>query len=249
MLVLDGCVQPSMAPAINAAAARVLDRLGVSLIRTPAAGCCGAVSHHLNAHEEGRQFVRRNIDAWWPELQSGAEAIVMTASGCGAMVKDYGHLLHDDPVYAEKAKRISDMTRDLAEIVACEDLASLQVDGAGKRVAYHPPCTLQHGQKLPGLVEGILVASGFELTPVPDKHLCCGSAGTYSILQKKLSQEFLAEKLTSLTSGAPETIVTANIGCQLHLQSGTELPVRHWVELLDSGTGSSKGGDTGGRSG
>ncbi len=248
MLVLEGCVQPSMAPAINAAAARVLDRLGISLIRAPAAGCCGAVSHHLTAHEEAKQFVRRNVDAWWPEVASGVEAIVMTASGCGAMVKDYGHLLRDDPVYAEKAERISELTKDLSEILAGEKLAALNIDGTGKRVAYHPPCTLQHGQKLPGIVEDTLAAAGFELTRVPDKHLCCGSAGTYSILQKELSQKFLADKLASLQSGGAEVIATANIGCQLHLQSGTDIPVRHWIELLDAHMESRIGDDTVGRS-
>jgi len=234
MLVLEGCVQPSMAPIINASAARVLDRFGISLVRAPGAGCCGAVSHHLNAHEEGRHFIRRNIDAWWPQVEAGAEAIVMTASGCGAMVKDYGQLLKDDPAYAEKAARISELTRDLSEIVSKENLSVLRVDGAGRSVAYHPPCTLQHGQKLPGVVEEILTTMGFDLTPVPDKHFCCGSAGTYSILQKDLSQKLLANKLTALHSGTPEVIATANIGCQLHLQSGTGTPVRHWIELLDA---------------
>ena len=233
MLVLEGCVQPSMAPSTNAAAARVLDRLGISLIRAPRAVCCGAVSHHLGAQEESRKFARRNIDAWWAEMEAGVEAIVMTASGCGAMVKDYGHLLRDDATYGEKAARVSELTRDLSEVVCREDIGGLSVDGSGRRVAYHPPCTLQHGQKLPDIVEKILAALDFELTPIPDKHLCCGSAGTYSILQKDLSQRLLADKVRALQTGDPDTIATANIGCQLHIQSATPTPVRHWIELLD----------------
>jgi len=233
MLVLDGCVQPAAAPATNAAAARVLDRLGVSLIRATGAGCCGALSHHLSAHEEALDFMRRNIDAWWPHVETGAEAIVMTASGCGAVVKDYGALLHDDPAYAAKAAHISALTKDLGEILAGEELDLLAVNGGGRKVAFHSPCTLQHGQKVNGVVEGLLRRCGYQLTVVADAHLCCGSAGTYSILQPQLSQQLLADKLAALQAGAPDIIVTANIGCQMHLQSGAAVQVRHWVELLD----------------
>ncbi len=235
MLVLDGCVQPSMAPRINAAAARVLDRLGISLVRAEKAGCCGAVSYHLNEHEEGLAFMRRNIDAWWPHVERGVEAIVMTASGCGVMVRDYGHLLRHDATYADKATRITDLTRDLSEVVAKEDVAKLGTRADGRKVAYHPPCTLQHGQKLPNIVEGILEKLGFDLTPIPNKHFCCGSAGTYSVLQKTLSRQLLANKVNALESGSPDLIATANIGCLLHLQSGSGKPVKHWIELLDSG--------------
>ncbi|MGC2165532.1 MAG: glycolate oxidase subunit GlcF, partial [Gallionella sp.] len=219
MLVLEGCVQPGLAPATNAAARRVLDRLGITLLSAPQAGCCGAVSYHLNAHDEGLAYMRRNIDAWWPFVEDGAEALVMTASGCGAMVREYGHLLHDDTAYADKAARISALTRDLSEIVAAEQpllVGQFQSDNRGK-VAFHSPCTLQHGQKITGVIERLLVAAGYDLTDVSDKHLCCGSAGTYSILQRTLSQQLLHNKLDALQRGMPLQIATANIGCQSHL--------------------------------
>ena len=238
MLVLEGCVQPAFAPRINAATARVLDRLGVTLIRARGEGCCGALSFHLDAQEQAREQMRRNIDAWWPHLEAGAEAIVMTASGCGATVKEYGHILREDAAYADKAARVSAMTKDLGEILAQEDLTPLksEIEATARKVAFHPPCTLQHGQKLQGVVEKILATSGFKLVPVPDGHLCCGSAGTYSILQKDLSEKTLENKLRNLHSGDPDVIATANIGCLLHFQSGgARVPVHHWIELLDSG--------------
>ena len=232
MLVLDGCVQPSAAPNTNAAAARVLDKLGVSLIRASGAGCCGALSHHLSAHDEAQNFMRRNIDAWWPHVEAGAEAIVMTASGCGTVVKEYGLLLRNDAAYAAKAVRISALTKDLSEVLAGENLAALAVKGRCK-IAFHSPCTLQHGQAINGVVETLLRRSGYELSPVADAHLCCGSAGTYSILQPELSRQLRTNKLAALQAGGPETIVTANIGCQLHLQDDAAVPVKHWIELLD----------------
>jgi glycolate oxidase iron-sulfur subunit len=237
MLVLEGCAQPAIAPNINAATARVLDRLGIRLVAVSGAGCCGAASHHTSGVEQGLDFARRNIDAWWPHLESGAEAIVMTASGCGSHVKDYVHLLENDPAYAAKARRVSDLTKDISEILMNEDLSKLG-SGAkpGPKVAFHSPCSLQHGQKLNGVVEKILRQAGITLTPVPDAHLCCGSAGTYSILNKNLSQQLLGNKVTALESGGPDTIVTANIGCLAHIQSGTTLPVRHWIEVLDDGS-------------
>jgi glycolate oxidase iron-sulfur subunit len=234
MLGLAGCAQSSATPDTNAAAARVLDRLGIRLIVAPEAGCCGALSHHLSAEDEALEMMRRNIDAWWPQVEAGAEAVVMTASGCGAMVKDYGTLLARDPAYAGKAARVSALTRDLSEILAGEDLAGLGLPGRGRRVAFHAPCTLQHGQKLPGKVEGLLTRLGFELTPVADPHLCCGSAGSYSLLQPGLSRQLRDNKLASLLAGQPEIIATANVGCQLHLETGAAIPVRHWIELLDS---------------
>jgi glycolate oxidase iron-sulfur subunit len=234
MLVLEGCVQSVATPATNAAAARVLDRLGISLMRADKAGCCGALSHHLSAHREALQFMRRNIDAWWPHVESGVEAIVMTASGCGAVVKEYGVLLRDDPVYAKKAARIASMTQDLSEILAEENLQALAVDAQGLKVAFQAPCTLQHAQRITGLVEGILSRCGYRLTPVADAHLCCGSAGTYSILQPTLSEQLLAAKVKSLQAGGPAVIATANIGCQMHVQTQATVPVRHWVELLDA---------------
>jgi glycolate oxidase iron-sulfur subunit len=235
MLVLEGCVQPGLAPATNAAAARVLDKLGITLLSADKAGCCGAVSYHLSAHADGLDYMRRNIDAWSPYVEQGTEAVVMTASGCGAMVKEYGHLLRHDAAYAEKAARISALTLDLSEILAAEKDALLHLLKPSPRgkVAFHSPCTLQHGQKIIGVIEELLTKAGYELTPVADKHLCCGSAGTYSILQKELSQQLLRNKLGALQSGKPAQIASANIGCQAHLQSGTDIPVRHWIELLD----------------
>ena len=235
MLVLAGCVQPSTTPNTNAAAARVLDRLGISLLVAPAAGCCGALSHHLSAEEEAQNFMRRNIEAWWPHVEQGIEAIVMTASGCGVMVKDYGPLLQHDSVYAAKAAKVTALTRDLSEVIARENFAALRVTGKQRRIAFHAPCTLQHGQQLNSLVENILTNIGFTLTEVCDSHLCCGSAGSYSLLQPQLSQRLRANKLAALHAGKPELIVTANVGCQLHLDSANTVPVKHWIELLDGG--------------
>ena len=234
MLVLDGCVQPSMAPATNVAAARVLDALGIELVSLASAGCCGAVSFHLNDQDDARNFMRRNIDAWWPAIEAGAEAIITTASGCGLMVKDYGHVLSDDPVYKDKALRVSELCKDIIEVLGAEDLSAFHQSAASfGRVAFHPPCTLQHGQKLPLLTETLLRKLGFSLTPVPDSHLCCGSAGTYSIFQPELSHQLRDKKVRALLSGEPDIIATANIGCQLHIQSGSGRQVLHWVELVD----------------
>jgi len=235
MVLLDGCVQPAMAPNINAATARVLDALGVQLIVAAKAGCCGAIRYHLNDQDGGLVDMRRNIDAWWPHVEAGVEAIVMTASGCGVTVKEYGHLLQHDPAYAEKARRISELTRDLSEILP-DFGAELQrkLNGKiGKRVAYHPPCTLQHGQQIRGKVEGILRAVGVDVHLCEDSHLCCGSAGTYSVLQPELSYQLRDNKLANLHATEPEMIVSANVGCLTHLQSGTQMPVKHWIELLD----------------
>jgi len=241
MLVLEGCVQPSLSPNTSAAAARVLDRLGIMLVRTPQVGCCGAIPYHLDAQADGLDYMRRNIDAWWLHIERGAEAIVITASGCGVMVADYGRLLAADPIYAEKARRVSELAKDISEIIAAEKdrLKSLYPLPVALRpkVAFHPPCTLQHGLKLGGRTEALLADLGFELTAVPNVHLCCGSAGTYSILQPKLAQQLLNNKVAALESGKPSAIVTANIGCQSHLQSATELPVTHWIEALDARLG------------
>ncbi len=234
MLALAGCVQAVATPRTNAAAARVLDRLGICLTIAPAAGCCGALAQHLGDEERARAQMRRNIDAWWPLIEAGAEAIVVTASGCGLMIKDYGSLLADDPAYAERAARVSAMTRDLVEVLEREDLTRLDAQGRGQRLAFHAPCTLQHGQRLAGRVEAILLGLGFELTPVRDAHLCCGSAGAYSLLQPGLSQRLRDDKLAALQAGGPELIASANIGCQLHLASGSDLPIRHWIELIDA---------------
>jgi len=232
MLVLEGCVQPGLSPNTNAAAARVLDRLGIRLESAPAAGCCGALDYHLNAQADGLDRARANIDAWWPAIEAGAEAIVQTASGCGAFVKEYGHLLAGDPVYAERAATVSRMTRDLVEVLRDEPLDSLHT-ADGRRVAFHCPCTLQHAQRLGGAVEAVLTRLGFHLAPVADGHLCCGSAGTYSVTQPELSRKLRDQKLKALEASGPEWIVTANIGCQTHLGGATNTPVRHWIELVD----------------
>jgi glycolate oxidase iron-sulfur subunit len=232
VLMLEGCVQPTLSPNTNAATARVLDRLGISVSPIREAGCCGAVDYHLNAQEKGLSRARQNIDAWWPAIEAGAEAIVQTASGCGAFVKDYGHLLENDPLYADKAKRVSTLAKDLVEVLGEEPVEDLLING-DKRLAFHCPCTLQHAQKLAGSVESVLRRLGFSLTDVPDGHLCCGSAGTYSITQPQLSRQLRDNKMNALESGNPEVIVTANIGCQTHLESAGRTPVRHWIELVE----------------
>jgi glycolate oxidase iron-sulfur subunit len=233
MLVLEGCVQPSLAPETNAAARRVLGRLGIELVSAPNAGCCGAIDQHLAAPEAAKNAMRRNIDAWWPYIETGTEAIVMTASGCGSTVKEYGHHLRLDPAYAEKAMRVSALTRDLSEVLRDEDLSVLK-PAKPRRIAFHPPCSLQHGQKLRGVIEAILTRAGYELLPVDEAHLCCGSAGTYSLLQPELSAQLRTRKLSNLQARGPELIASANIGCQSHLAAGSDVPVVHWISLLDS---------------
>ncbi|WHS62454.1 glycolate oxidase subunit GlcF [Pseudomonas sp. G2-4] len=233
VLMLEGCVQPSLSPNTNAAAARVLDRLGISVTSIREAGCCGAVDYHLDAQATGLARARRNIDAWWPGIESGAEAIVQTASGCGAFIKDYGHLLSTDPAYADKAKRVSALAKDLVEVLRDEPLDQLGAH-SDQRLAFHCPCTLQHAQKLGGAVEAILTSLGFNLTSIPDSHLCCGSAGTYSLTQPELSRQLRDNKLNALESEHPEVIVTANIGCQTHLNGAGRTPVRHWIELVEA---------------
>jgi glycolate oxidase iron-sulfur subunit len=236
MLVMEGCVQPSLKPNIDAACARVLDRIGISPLRVPGGGCCGHLPHHLTADDDARDIVRRNIDAWWPLVHRGLEAIVVTASGCGVMVKEYGHFLAHDAAYASKAKKIAELARDPIEIVMPEwkKLAPMiAMDQGPQRIAFHSPCTLQHGMRIRGQVEEILLAIGHSLLPVADTHTCCGSAGTYSVLQPVLAGQLKANKLKALEASRPDVIVTANIGCLTHLESGTQTPVRHWIELLD----------------
>lgn len=237
VLIAKGCVQPALAPDIDAATARVLDRAGVSAIGVDGGGCCGAVSYHLSAHDEARAIARRNVDAWWPEIERGVEAIVVTASGCGVMLHEYGHLFAGDPAYAEKGRRIVELARDPAELVR-DAWPSLRPHHAERSpVAFHSPCTLQHGLRIRGVVERLLEDCGYRLTPVADAHLCCGSAGTYSLLQPALARTLKRNKLRALEAGRPELVATANIGCLSHLQSGTELPVRHWIELVDRALG------------
>ncbi len=245
VLLLNGCTQPAMMPSIDAATARVLDRVGIEAIVERRSGCCGAIRHHLNDTEGALQQVRRNIDAWIPHLDAGVEVVLVNASGCGAMVKEYAHLLRADPAYAQKAKRVVEATRDPAEWLPGElashaDAIRERVrDGAvATRVAFHPPCTLQHGQRIRGAVEGWLASVGVKPLYVPDAHLCCGSAGTYSVLQPELAMQLRSNKLEALHSGGPAQVLSANIGCIAHLQAGTPTPVRHWVEWVDEVLGS-----------
>ncbi|MCP1676229.1 glycolate oxidase iron-sulfur subunit [Natronocella acetinitrilica] len=232
VLMLEGCVQPAMEPTINPTTARLLDEIGISVIRTPSSVCCGAISQHLGHPDEAREQIRRNIDAWWPHIEAGVEAIVVNASGCGVQVKDYGHILREDKAYAEKAATVSKLTVDPVELLLNEEDNLTPAAGVPRKIAFQSPCTLQHGQKLGGRVEGLLTRLGFELTPVADAHLCCGSAGTYSVLQPTLSKQLRTNKLNNLQSGRPDLIATANIGCLTHLNEASEVPVRHWLELL-----------------
>jgi glycolate oxidase iron-sulfur subunit len=244
VLLLNNCVQPSMSPSIDAATARVLDAVGVQSIIAPGSGCCGAIRHHLDDQAGARDAFRRNIDAWWPLIESAqVEAILINASGCGAMVAEYADLLRNDPAYAHKAKRVVELARDLAEFLPADiTAAGIGVPAASQapRVAFHPPCTLQHGLKIRGKVETLLVALGADLVPVRDAHLCCGSAGTYSLLQRELSQALRARKLETLLENQPQIVLSANIGCITHLQSATETPVRHWIEWVDETLGCRK---------
>ncbi|MFN5157909.1 MAG: glycolate oxidase subunit GlcF [Betaproteobacteria bacterium] len=253
VLMLLGCVQPAMMPNVNSATARVLDAAGIQTLVADGAGCCGAIRSHLNDHEGGLADMRRNIDAWWPLVQGltsqgKVEAIVMNASGCGSTVKDYGHALAHDPDYADKAAAISALTRDLSELLpgllpALAPRLQAATQGRGRalaprRLAFHPPCTLQHGQQLRGGVERALAELGFEVSvAAAESHLCCGSAGTYSVLQPELATQLRDRKLGHLEPLQPEVIVSANIGCIQHLQTGTATPVRHWVEVLDEALG------------
>ena len=231
VLLLEGCVQSVTHPQINAAAARLLDRLGVRA--HPASGCCGALSHHMSEEEKTLDSARRNIDAWWAMIEAGAEAVLLTATGCAPTVMDYGRLLADDPVYSKKASRLASMAMDISEFFEGLDLSPLTLEKPQTTpIAFHAPCSLQHALKKPGHVESLLGRLGFELVPVADAHLCCGSAGAYSILQKDLSNRLLENKLKNLEVGKPTLIATANIGCLAHLQTAATVPVRHWIELV-----------------
>jgi glycolate oxidase iron-sulfur subunit len=233
VVLLEGCVQPGLAPGINASAARVLDRLGIGVERLAAEQCCGALGHHLGHGGRALEQARHNVDACCAALDAGAEAILSTASACGLMVKDYGRLLAGDVTYAARARRVSEATRDLAELIQPQDLERTRLRrGAGPRVAWQAPCTLQHGQRLGGRVEVLLEAAGFRLTATREPTLCCGSAGTYSILQPELSGELRRRKIAALTADTPDLIATANIGCLEHLRAASPVPVRHWIELV-----------------
>jgi glycolate oxidase iron-sulfur subunit len=235
MLLLEGCVQPALAPNINRATRRVLDALGITTLTPAGSGCCGAVSQHLAAPREAAAFMRRNIDAWWPAIEDGAEAIVVTASGCAPMVKDYGRLLASDRDYADKAARVSALARDISEVLAHESVETVcnKVPDAQRRIAFHSPCTLQHAQRINGTVEQLLGKLDYELLPVADSHLCCGSAGTYSILQPRIAASLRDNKLSALQASQPDIIATANIGCLTHMAGHSTMPVRHWIELIE----------------
>ena len=234
MLMLQGCIQSAAAPNTNDAAVRVLDKLEIQLIAEKQAGCCGAVNYHLGEQQNGLDKMRNNIDAWWPHIERGdIEAIIVTASGCGAMIKEYGYLLRDDPNYASKAEQVSYLFKDLSQILLEEDLSRLQLKACSDRVAIHIPCTLQHALGQSTTVRKIFSRLGFDLAKTSEDHLCCGSAGTYSLLQPELSDQLQQRKLKALERETPDVIATANIGCHLHLQSGTNTPVQHWIELLD----------------
>lgn len=232
MILLDGCVQRVAAPGINAAAREVFDRLGLQLLSLPRSGCCGAVSYHLGEISEAQRYARRNIDAWSVALNAGAEAVIATSTGCAIMLKEYGELLGEDPVYAVRARRVAALVRDPCEVIDPTALARSYRVSSRPRIAFHAPCTMQHGLGTTEYAEACLRAVGFELTTVVDAHLCCGSAGTYSLLQPRLANKLLDQKLVALHSGAPVAIASANIGCLMHLQRRAGPPVLHWLELI-----------------
>lgn len=236
MVIWQGCVQPALAPDINAAAARVLDRFGIRLVAA-SDGCCGVLSHHLAATDEARVFMRKNIDTLWPHIEAGAEALVLTASGCGMHFREYGQLLQDDPQYRDKARRVSELVKDIAQIVAEEwqedPIQERPAPQPARRIVFQSSCSLQHGEKLNGVVEKLLKRAGFKLLPVSYSFMCCGAAGTYSLLQRSLSESLRARKLDALMASRPTAIATANIGCLTHLAEASPVPVSHWIELLD----------------
>ena len=234
VLVLEGCVQPAMAPTINASLRRVLAKLNIGVRTASAAKCCGAVRFHMNDQSGGRDDMRALVDAWWPMIERGEiETIVMTASGCGVTVREYPHFLQDDAAYLPKAEKIAALTMDVSEFIATQSAALARLIKKTPRVAFHPPCTLQHGQQVKGVTESVLRECGLSLTAVSDSHLCCGSAGAYSVLNPEIAFALRDRKLSSI-SGEPDYIASANIGCITHLQSGTKTPVRHWIEIIDA---------------
>lgn len=231
VLLLKGCVQPALAPNINQASIKVLNKLGWNVIETTQNQCCGALNQHLSAHDDALVQVKANIDAWYPYLQQGVKAIISTASGCGVMLKDYGHLLRADPVYAEKAQAITQASKDISEFLLTQDLSKF-THFDNQTITFHSPCTLQHGQQLQGVVEQALRKLGYRVNPVKDAHLCCGSAGTYSLFNPTMAKQLRDNKLENLLAHKTDVIVTANIGCLMHLQKGTQVTVKHWIEIL-----------------
>lgn len=231
ILLLGGCVQPGLSPNINHSASKLLDRLGITALAESPTACCGALHHHTSDTKAALNFARRRIDAWWPHVEAGIEAIVSTASGCGVHIKHYDQLLKEDDQYRDKAQKVSQLTRDISEVLVTEDIEQFK-PAHNRRIVFHPPCTLQHGQKLSGVVEQILDRAGFVRLPVDENHLCCGAAGSYTLLQPQISSELRQRKLDNLLAEAPDLIVSANIGCLHHLAAVSDRPVRHWVELL-----------------
>ena len=235
MVLFTGCVQSALTPHTNVSATRILGKLGIETLTVPAETCCGAIDFHMTEIDSAKKHMKRNIDAWWPLVEAGIEAIVSTASGCGVMLKEYAYILHDDPEYIQKAEKIHSLIRDISEIILQEDISLLkkQIGDNTKRLVFQNPCTLQHGQKLPTSTEKILQQLGFDLIPVSEKHLCCGSAGVYSIFQKKISKQLQQQKIENLLAGKSDVIITANIGCQMHLQKVSKVPVKHWIVVVD----------------
>lgn len=230
--ILAGCAQPVLDPGINEATVRLLTRLGVGVAAPQGEGCCGALVHHMGREDQALDFARRNVDAWTREIERGGlDAIIITASGCGTTIKDYGHMLRLDPAYAEKAARVSALAKDVTEYLSTVELPRLEAKGIV--VAYHSACSLQHGQKVTMAPKTLLANAGFTVREPAEGHLCCGSAGTYNILQSEISEKLKARKVKNLAATKPQVIAAGNIGCMTQIGSGTELPVVHTVELLD----------------
>ena len=235
MILFSGCVQPLLSPETNCASTRLLNKLGIETITSRDEKCCGAIDHHMAIDERALFFIKNNIDAWWPSIEQGAEAIVISASGCGTMIKDYGYILRNDPDYKDKAHQVAKLARDVGEIIAAEDVGKLRkiINVSSNRFAFQNPCSLQHGQKMKGKTAELLKKLGYQICDVEDADQCCGSAGTYSLLQTELSEKLRRKKINSLKVVKPDVIMTANIGCQLHLQQATDIPVKHWIEILE----------------
>ncbi len=235
MILFSGCVQPLLSPETNCASTRLLNKLGIETITNRDDKCCGAIDHHMAIDERALFFIKNNIDAWWPSIEQGAEAIVISASGCGTMIKDYGYILRNDPDYKDKAHQVAKLARDIGEIIAAEDVGKLRkiINVSSNRFAFQNPCSLQHGQKMKDKTAELLKKLGYQICDVEDADQCCGSAGTYSLLQTELSEKLRRKKINSLEVVKPDVIMTANIGCQLHLQQATDIPVKHWIEILE----------------
>jgi glycolate oxidase iron-sulfur subunit len=235
MILFSGCVQPLLSPETNDASTGVLNRLGIETIVSHGEVCCGAINHHMAVDDSGLTFIKDNIDAWWPYIEEGIEAIVISASGCGTMIKDYGYILRNDADYKDKAHQVSMMAKDIGEIIVAEEIETLRkmIKVNSRRIAFQNPCSLQHGQKIKDETESLLKKLGYQIEDIEDANQCCGSEGTYSLLQTELSEKLRRKKISTLEAANPDVIMTANIGCQLHLQQATEIPVKHWIEILE----------------